>query len=231
MKILENNLFKVLELINLDTFVVSDTHFGHSNITQFEPCRLEGMAVDGFDDHDEWVVYKWNSIVKPDDIVLHLGDFAFKNIQNVQHRLNGVKILILGNHDRPGDNTYTSFTHIVKGLYIEHKNNKTRHYSITDSFDKLFSAIIKEIEGVKILFSHYPVCESELRYSEGRPHHIMNERIPLLINLYNDYNCEINVHGHTHSNKMKDRDTRVFKNASLEHIGFMPIKLRELIKR
>lgn len=51
------------------------------------------------------IVKVWNSFVKADDEVWHLGDFAFKTglkkeaTRNLFHNLNGVKHLLIGNHD------------------------------------------------------------------------------------------------------------------------------------
>ena len=45
---------------------------------------------------------KWNSIVRKDDIVYHLGDVGFGSTDELKElvgRLNGTKILIRGNHD------------------------------------------------------------------------------------------------------------------------------------
>ena len=219
----------LLESINEETFIISDTHFGHTNITEFEPRRRTAMMIDGYDDHDEWVIDNWNSIVKPDDTVLHLGDFAFKNIQNVQDRLNGKKILILGNHDRKGINTYTAFDLVIKGLWVEAGINNT-HYLNAETTDELTSMLIKNIGGKRILFSHYPVCESELRWGEGKKPSKITDRLLLAKDIYYEYGCQINVHGHTHSNCMVNKDIRVFKNASMENIGMKPIKIKDLLK-
>lgn len=51
---------------------------------------------------NEVLIKNWNSVVKKDDIVYHLGDFAFGSkefIQSIAKRLNGHIRLILGNHD------------------------------------------------------------------------------------------------------------------------------------
>ena len=83
-----------------DIFVISDTHFGHSNIIKY--CN---RPFSSSDEMDELMVQNWNSVVKQNDIVYHLGDvyFSLSNI-NWQHRLNGRKRLILGNHDNGKDN-------------------------------------------------------------------------------------------------------------------------------
>ena len=50
---------------------------------------------------DEALIKNWNDVISPDDIVFHLGDFAFGGSQlwnDTLQRLNGHKILIIGNH-------------------------------------------------------------------------------------------------------------------------------------
>ena len=49
------------------------------------------------------IINNWNSIVKNNDTIYHLGDFCLSNddeIKSIFNRLNGNKILIRGNHDR-----------------------------------------------------------------------------------------------------------------------------------
>ena len=79
---------EILDKINLDTWIISDLHLGHGNGTKgiltFEPCRLDQMIKDGYiaEDHNEWLIDNWNKVVKENDIVLLLGDFAFKQLIN-----------------------------------------------------------------------------------------------------------------------------------------------------
>lgn len=52
--------------------------------------------------HNEMLIDRWNKTVGKNDTVYFLGDFAFKNRQEAEsigRRLNGHKIIILGNHD------------------------------------------------------------------------------------------------------------------------------------
>ncbi|WP_294640413.1 metallophosphoesterase [uncultured Aureimonas sp.] len=54
------------------------------------------------DEHDDALVDLWNAVVRPGDVVWHLGDFAYKTKRHPQEhfrRLNGVKHLVMGNHD------------------------------------------------------------------------------------------------------------------------------------
>lgn len=49
---------------------------------------------------DEVLVERWNKVVGPKDKVYHLGDVAInRRGLKVLERLNGIKILIKGNHD------------------------------------------------------------------------------------------------------------------------------------
>lgn len=78
-------------------FYISDTHFGHEAALGF--CERPFSSVTEMDDA---MVDAWNSAVKPSDLVYHLGDFAFggaSHAKSIFQRLNGRKVLILGNHD------------------------------------------------------------------------------------------------------------------------------------
>jgi calcineurin-like phosphoesterase family protein len=78
-------------------YVISDTHFGHRRIIEFE-AALRPFAT--IEEHDQVLVERWNAVVKPKDTVWHLGDVFFgKNGHHVLGALNGNKKLVLGNHD------------------------------------------------------------------------------------------------------------------------------------
>ena len=52
--------------------------------------------------HNEQLIANWNSVVKPEDHVYHLGDFCFGNTREIEYirsKLNGRIFLIKGNHD------------------------------------------------------------------------------------------------------------------------------------
>lgn len=76
-------------------FFTADTHFGHSNIIKYCSRPFSNIK-----DHDDWLVWAWNSTVNYNDIVFHLGDLAHKSVGSKYiDRLNGRLILIRGNHD------------------------------------------------------------------------------------------------------------------------------------
>lgn len=77
---------------------VSDTHFGHKNIIQYSNRPFRSV-----EEMNEQMIKDWNALVDPNDIVWHLGDFAFlpgKEFNILARRLNGKKNVVLGNHDK-----------------------------------------------------------------------------------------------------------------------------------
>jgi calcineurin-like phosphoesterase family protein len=76
----------------------SDTHFGHENIIKY--CSRPFSSVE---EMDETLIENYNKVVKPEDLVYHLGDFALVRPERVieyRKRLHGTIHLISGNHDR-----------------------------------------------------------------------------------------------------------------------------------
>lgn len=83
-------------------YFISDTHFGHEKCwSTFK--RDDGSPLRDFtstEEMDETMIARWNSVVKPEDSVYHLGDFVInRRFMSVGHRLNGRKRLVRGNHD------------------------------------------------------------------------------------------------------------------------------------
>lgn len=83
-------------------FLISDTHFGHKGILEFNAKRGEGKErpFASVEEMDEFMIEKWNSVVGPQDKVYHLGDVCIPR-KGLKHlaRCNGKKRLIKGNHD------------------------------------------------------------------------------------------------------------------------------------
>jgi len=80
-----------------ETFITSDTHFMHRAEFLWKP-----MGFSSIEEHDEVLIQNWNADVKPQDTVIHAGDVCFQptiSIDKILPRLNGKKILVMGNHD------------------------------------------------------------------------------------------------------------------------------------
>lgn len=112
-----------------ETWLISDTHFGHHNIINF--C-------DRPQNHEDVMMVNWANTVGWNDTILHLGDVAFGKKQNIYTwaqriaELPGQKYLIKGNHD--------------------HSNSM----KIYKSMFEIVKPFVQEFSDVKFLFSHYP---------------------------------------------------------------------------
>jgi calcineurin-like phosphoesterase family protein len=79
-------------------YITSDSHFFHKNIIQYENRPFGSV-----EEMNEVMIKNWNKVVSKEDKIFHLGDFAFSNKEKTLElvsKLNGYKILILGNHDK-----------------------------------------------------------------------------------------------------------------------------------
>jgi calcineurin-like phosphoesterase family protein len=128
--------------MNRDICIISDTHFIHENILRFtgndgNPIR---PGFDSVDHMNEYMIERWNSVVKPEDIVYHLGDVFIgpkDKFLPLFKQLNGSKRLIVGNHD--------------DAKFMAKK--------------ELFTKILmwRMFREFGLLFTHVPVHESSLR--------------------------------------------------------------------
>jgi calcineurin-like phosphoesterase family protein len=109
-------------------FVISDTHFGHANILSFK--KQDGSPVRNFscvEEMDQYIVDKWNSVIRPQDHVYHLGDVSMKrpDLETVS-RCNGHKRLVRGNHDIFRTKDYLKYfdeiyaSRVLDGLIFTH---------------------------------------------------------------------------------------------------------------
>ena len=78
-----------------DTWIISDTHFGHTNIIKYFNRPYA---------HNTIMLNNWRELIRPSDTVLHLGDVTIwhrthTTWANTVAKLPGKKFLILGNHD------------------------------------------------------------------------------------------------------------------------------------
>ena len=82
-------------------FVTAVTHFHHQNIIGFCDRPFRNVK-----DMNEKMVENWNSVVSKNSKVFHLGDVSFgkqSDTKKIVQKLNGYKILIMGNHDEKHD--------------------------------------------------------------------------------------------------------------------------------
>ena len=215
--------------INEDAFVIGDTHFGHKNIIVYEPIRRSIVdetkitADSTFSLSEEKIIENWNATVNPEDHVLHLGDFVLggtKKITEYAKKLNGHIHLIMGNHDSGSNAAYKNNNiDIINDIYVYDDDLtiiKRNRYS---------AAIIAQINDKTIMFSHVPIIK-DTRYGDQ-----YSQPVKELYDIFERFKCDINVHGHIHSNINQNEtdESPLCVNASIEAINFKPIKIKQLI--
>ena len=102
-------------------FVIADTHFNHENIIKY--CNRPFKSVE---EMNETIIKNWNETVSNNDVIICLGDVGLGNSNDLKpiiERLNGKKILIMGNHDNFSENKYREFGfHTVSRFPIIYNN-------------------------------------------------------------------------------------------------------------
>jgi calcineurin-like phosphoesterase family protein len=97
---------------------IADLHFGHVNM-----ALKRGFAT--VEEHDEFIISQWNRVVKKQDLTWILGDVTMESAKSypLLARLNGMKKVVLGNHDMP--------SHIPELLkYVQCVSGLTRYKGI-----------------------------------------------------------------------------------------------------
>jgi calcineurin-like phosphoesterase family protein len=77
---------------------IADLHLSHANM-----AKRRGFST--VEEHDEHIIAKWNSVVNKRDVTYILGDVTMEKSApyHLLDRLNGIKHIVLGNHDRRQD--------------------------------------------------------------------------------------------------------------------------------
>lgn len=78
----------------MSVYLISDTHFNHDNIATY--C-------DRPRDFTDIILRNWRATVRPEDLVIHLGDVLIgkrTSANKILSSLPGRKVLVRGNHDQ-----------------------------------------------------------------------------------------------------------------------------------
>ena len=82
----------------MSVYFASDHHFGHSGARSLYRRPFASVT-----EMDRQMIARWNSVIKPEDEVWHLGDFAVRQsperVGSLLSELLGQKHLIAGNND------------------------------------------------------------------------------------------------------------------------------------
>jgi calcineurin-like phosphoesterase family protein len=126
-------------------YFIADTHFHHKNILKFEGDK---RPFKDLEEHDEEIVKRWNQKITNRDKVFVLGDFSFGSVE-IAGRLNGAKVLVMGNHDYKGADEYLKY------------------------FTKVYGATTYR----GYLLTHIPVHESQKRRYKGNIHGHLHSKV------------------------------------------------------
>ena len=159
-----------------NVFLISDTHFGHTGVCRF--TTNDGSKLrpwDNPEEMDEALVKNWNSVVRPNDKVYHLGDvvIAKKNLQ-IMHRLNGDKVLIRGNHDIFKLKDYTEHfrdirgVHVMNGIILSHiplHDSCMTRFGVNVHGHLHSNRVMKGIKNSVIDERYFSVCVEQINYT------------------------------------------------------------------
>ena len=104
---------------------IADLHLGHTNM-----ALKRGFAT--VEEHDEYIIEKYNSVVSKRDVTYILGDVTMEKSAPYEllDRLNGMKHVVLGNHDRRQDvKKLLEYVESVAGM-IQYKGVMLTHCPI-----------------------------------------------------------------------------------------------------
>lgn len=134
-------------------FFTSDTHYFHKNVISY--CERPFVSIE---EMNEELIRRYNERVGSNSTVMWVGDCFFCNVnkaKDIMSRLNGRKLLVVGNHDR-GMASMAAL-----------------------GFDLVMDECVINIDEQNVRIKHYPYAGStpDTRYSERRPLRNKNEML------------------------------------------------------
>lgn len=183
------------------TWFISDTHFFHHRI--IEHCNRPFKNVK---EMNLKMVDNWNKFIKPEDTVIHLGDFSMlakkDALKDLVKKLNGTIILVKGNHDLKERELRNAGFIVFDRLIMTIANKKVliSHYPYRVNWKTLLKIKIKNILGIQAIpYKH-------------------EKRRPIDMGFFL-------LHGHTHSD-VKFRGKQI--NLSAEAWNYCPVNIQEI---
>jgi calcineurin-like phosphoesterase family protein len=173
----------------INVWITSDTHYGHKNIVTGVTSWRKPDGSIPFDETrnfptieemNDMMVNNINQFVKKDDVLIHLGDWSFggvENIQNLWNRLECKNIhLFIGNHDHYIENSM--YSSLFKKLFLSISYYNTLKY-----------------RGEIIELMHYPISSwNGLR--KGRIHLHGHQHLPFDKKISNGRRMDVGLDGH-----------------------------------
>jgi len=187
------------------TFFTSDFHISHENVLKFDQRPFRDLK-----HMHESLITRYNASVTENGVCYFLGDMGAKteDIHKVITRLNGIKILVLGNHD--------------KGMNTMYKCG----------FDVVMHGATIYIQGEKVTLSHCPLADT---WREDTSHtkipnafwhgHEKNT----MFTVKND--GQFHLHGHIHSRADKPNSVKILDkqyDVGVAANNYRPVSISEI---
>lgn len=121
-----------MDLHDKNVWIWSDQHFWHKNIIVHANRPFATI-----EDMTNTLIENAQRVVKPDDVLIFLGDIGLKGrgiINGILDSIPGYKIQIIGNHD------------------IEH-NGKVINYNV----DEQYLCYVYDVDNIQLWLTHYPM--------------------------------------------------------------------------
>ncbi len=142
-------------------FIIADTHFGHKNVIKYGNRPFNNV-----EEMDQRLIELWNSVVSKDDLVYLLGDFTLARkidtIKSLVSKLNGRKILIMGNHDtrKPKDYIECGFEVATRRAMMVEPGVILMHEPFADAslIAPNYIYFFGHVHNKKTLMDDYPNC-------------------------------------------------------------------------
>lgn len=106
----------------MKTWFISDTHLNHKRILLYTKRPYSSI-----EEMNEGIISNWNSVVKDEDQIYHLGDVGMgspASLATILRQLKGHKFLIRGNHDKSIRNEAAECFEWIKDLARIYINNQ-----------------------------------------------------------------------------------------------------------
>lgn len=177
-------------------WLASDLHLDHKLLTDKVGTRKHG--------YEEEFFKAWKDCVFKDDVVVLLGDIAFRKQSYWFNRIKeapGSKILLMGNHDKNRESWYSKWV---------------------DKVIPFGQSLVFPHEWGNILLTHVPAFPAVAPVGDDRYLGLMGKHE----REFNANSCILNLHGHTHG---QGRENHRTFDCSLEVIGNQLVTLTQIL--
>lgn len=180
-------------------YFISDLHFGHVNCLAFD-----NRPFGTIESHDNFIISKWNDTVELEDDVYILGDISWYNTTKtleILDQLNGLKHLIIGNHDKK---------------LLKNKDIRSKFVEITNYRELSYP------DGKITVLSHYPIpCFNQHYYGS---YHLYGH-------VHSGFEWNMMEHVKKQMEELYDTPCKMFNvGAMMMYMNYTPRTLEEIVE-